>query len=56
MNAAQRICMIRTIAKIDGNPEFSKKIGVKNTSEFKAEKSIPKKVTAGRNRQKEISC
>ena len=37
MNAAQRIRVIRLIEKIDKNPEFSNKIGVKNISEFTTE-------------------
>ncbi|MDO5590658.1 MAG: hypothetical protein Q4F98_06335 [Lachnospiraceae bacterium] len=40
MNAAERMKRIRLIEKIDKNPEFSGRIGVKNTSAFlaKAEK------------------
>lgn len=34
MNAAQRIRLIRIIEKIEKNPEFSNKLGVKNTSDF----------------------
>lgn len=34
MDTAQRIKIIRMIEKIEKNPEFSSKIGVKNTSEF----------------------
>lgn len=37
MNAVQRIRVIRLIEKIDKNPEFSNKIGVKNISEFTTE-------------------
>ena len=48
MNTAQRIRMIRIITKIDNNPDFSKKIGVKNTSTFKPEKNNSRKVTAGK--------
>ena len=48
MNTAQRIRMIRIITKIDNNPDFSKKIGVKNTSTFKPEKNNSKKVAAGK--------
>ena len=48
MNTAQRLYMIRIITKIDNNPNFSKKIGVKNTSTFKSEKNNSKKVTAGK--------
>ncbi len=48
MNTAQRLHLIRIITKIDNNPDFSKKIGVKNTSTFKPEKKNSKKVTAGK--------
>ena len=48
MNAAQRLHLIRIITKIDNNPDFSKKIGVKNTSTFKPEKNNSRKVVAGR--------
>ncbi len=48
MNTAQRLHLIRIITKIDNNPNFSKKIGVKNTSTFKPEKKNSKKVTAGK--------
>lgn len=48
MNTAQRLHLIRIITKIDNNPDFSKKIGVRNTSKFKTEKPITKKVTVGR--------
>ena len=34
MNAARRIRLIRIIEKIEKNPEFSNKLGVKNTSDF----------------------
>lgn len=34
MNVAQRIRVIRLTEKIDKNPEFSNKLGVKNISEF----------------------
>lgn len=34
MDTEQRIKLIRIIEKIEKNPEFSSKIGVKNTSEF----------------------
>ena len=34
MNVAQRIQLIRIIEKIEKNPEFSNKLGVKNTSDF----------------------
>lgn len=37
MNAAHRIRVIRLIEKIDKNPEFSNKIGIKNISEFTTE-------------------
>ena len=38
MNAAQRIRLIRIIEKIEKNPEFSNKLGVKNTSDFISDK------------------
>ena len=38
MDTAQRIKLIRIIKKIEKNPEFSSKIGVKNTSEFSSRK------------------
>ena len=38
MSAAQRIRLIRTIEKIEKNPEFSNKLGVKNTSDFISDK------------------
>ena len=42
MEAAQRIRLIRIIEKKKKNPEFSNKFGMKNTSEYLAEKE-PKK-------------
>ena len=38
MNAAQRIRLIWIIEKIEKNPEFSSKLGVKNTSDFISDK------------------
>ena len=38
MNAAKRIQLIRIIEKIEKNPEFSNKLGVKNTSDFISDK------------------
>ena len=38
MNATQRIRLIRIIEKIEKNPEFSNKLGVKNTSDFISDK------------------
>ena len=38
MDTAQKIRLIRMIEKIEKNPEFSSKIGVRNASEFIAEK------------------
>ena len=38
MEAAQRIRLIRIIEKTEKNPEFSHKIGIKNTSEYLTEK------------------
>ena len=37
MNVVQRIRVIRLIEKIDKNPEFSNKTGIKNISEFTME-------------------
>ena len=38
MEAVQRIRLIRIIEKTEKNPEFSNKIGIKNTSEYLTEK------------------
>ena len=38
MNVAQRIRLIWIIEKIEKNPEFSNKLGVKNTSDFISDK------------------
>ena len=38
MNVAQRIQLTRIIEKIEKNPEFSNKLGVKNTSDFISDK------------------
>ena len=38
MNATQRLRLIRIIEKIEINPEFSNKLGVKNTSDFISDK------------------
>ena len=38
MEAAQRIRLIRIIENTEKNPEFSNKIGIKNTSEYLTEK------------------
>ena len=38
MNAARRIRLIRRIEKIEKNPDFSNKLGVKNTSDFMSDK------------------
>ena len=38
MNVEQRIQLIRIIEKIEKNPEFSNKLGVKNTSDFISDK------------------
>ena len=43
MNTEQRIKMLRLIEKIDKNPGFSQKIGIRNTSAFVSDKS--KKIT-----------
>ena len=42
MDTAQRIRLIRMIEKIEKNPEFSSKIGVRNTSEFISRKQSKK--------------
>lgn len=39
MNTEQRIKRICLIEKIDKNPKFSHKIGVRNTSDFISEKN-----------------
>ena len=38
MNVEQRIQLIRIIEKIEKNPDFSNKLGVKNTSDFISDK------------------
>ena len=38
MNEARRILFIKIIEKIEKNPEFSNKLGVKNTSDFISDK------------------
>ena len=38
MSAAQRIRLIRIIEKIEKNPEFSNRLGVRNTSDFISDK------------------
>ena len=45
MDTAQRIKLIRMIEKIEKNPEFSNKIGVRNTSEFILRKQSKKWMT-----------
>ena len=42
MDTAQKIRLIRMIEKIEKNPEFSSKIGVRNTSEFISSKQSKK--------------
>ena len=42
MEAAQRIRLIRIIEKMERNSAFSNNLGIKNTSEYLAEKE-PKK-------------
>ena len=42
MEAAQRIRLIRIIEKMEKNPAFSNKIGIKNTSEYLSEKEQKK--------------
>ena len=54
MDTAQRIKLIRMIEKIEKNPEFSSKIGVRNTSEFISSKQSKKMNDSNHNRsQKE---
>ena len=59
MNAAQRIRLIRIIEKIEKNPEFSNKLGVKNTSDFISDKQRKKWIIhngmSGRRRKKMLS-
>ena len=38
MNAVQRIRLIRIIEKIEKNPKFSNKLGVKNRADFISDK------------------
>lgn len=38
MNAAQRIRLIQIIEKLEKNPQFSNKLGVKNTFDFISDK------------------
>ena len=42
MEAAQRIRLIRIIEKMEKNPAFSNKLGIKNASEYLAEKEQKK--------------
>ena len=42
MEAAQRIRLIRIIEKMEKNPTFSNKLGIKNISEYLAEKEQKK--------------
>jgi hypothetical protein len=42
MEAAQRIRLIRIIEKMEKNSMFSNKLGIKNTSEYLAEKEQKK--------------
>ena len=42
MEVAQRIRLIRIIEKMEKNPAFSNKLGIKNTSEYLAEKEQKK--------------
>ena len=44
MEAAQRIRLILIIKKMEKNPEFSSKIGIKNTSEYLSEKERKKDI------------
>lgn len=38
MNTAKRIHLIRILEKMEKNPEFSEKLGIKDKSQFKFEK------------------
>ncbi|MGN1167927.1 MAG: hypothetical protein ACI4S2_16020 [Lachnospiraceae bacterium] len=38
MNTAKRIQLIRVLEKMERNPEFSEKIGIKNKSQLRFEK------------------
>ena len=38
LDTAKRLQLIRVMEKIEKNPEFSDRLGVKNKSEFKSEK------------------
>ena len=38
MEAVHRIRLVRIIEKMEKNPAFSNKLGIKNTSEYSAEK------------------
>ena len=42
MNAEHRIRLIRVIEKIEKNPEFSDRLGVKNKSEFRSKEPANK--------------
>ena len=42
MNAEHRIRLIRVIEKIEKNPEFSDRLGVKNKSEFRSKEPVNK--------------
>ncbi len=42
MEAAQRIRLVRIIEKMEKNPAFSNKLGIKNTSEYLSEKEQKK--------------
>ena len=42
MEAAQRIRLIRILEKMEKNPAFSNKLGIKNTSEYLSEKEQKK--------------
>lgn len=39
MGTEKRMQLIRMLEKMEQNPEFSKKIGIRNKSDFKPEKS-----------------
>lgn len=44
LDTAKRLQLIRVIEKIEKNPEFSDRLGVKNKSEFRSEKEPANKI------------
>ena len=43
MDTAKRMQLIRVLEKMERNPEFSKKLGIGNKSEFRPEKECRQK-------------